>query len=277
MTDAIPTVVVARRVKQGRESDFRLWNERLRIAAEQFPGHLGSEAQPPSDAHPGEWINIYRFDSQETLDGWLGSEERAGLMREGIDLVDGPTREQRIAQRDFQSDVVTAVMSVRIHPQAFDEYRRAHVAIAQAMGRFPGFVRCELVEPDPGVQDDHVIVFSFDSRANLDNWLESSAREQVLRRIEPLIEGERTLNVVGGFGGWFAPEREHAPVRWKQAIAVLIALYPMTLTIGFIQRAVAPDVPFVPALFVSNVLGIAALTWLLMPVVTRVLDPWLRR
>lgn len=277
MSNAIPTVVVARRVKPGMEREFRLWNERLRIAAEQFQGHLGSEAQAPGEAHPGEWINIYRFDSQDTLETWLCSDERVALMSEGMDFVDGPTREQHIAQRDLRSDVVTAVMSVRISADAFDEYRRAHGAITQAMGRFPGFVRSELVEPDPGVQDDHVIVFSFDSRAHLDGWLESDERAQVLRRVDPLIEGERTLNVVGGFGGWFAVEQEHAPVRWKQAIAVLVALYPTTLTIGFIQRALVPDAPFVPALFVSNVLGIAALTWLLMPVVTRVLDPWFRR
>lgn len=277
MSEATPTVIVARRVKVGMESEFRLWNERLRIAAEQFQGHLGSEAQAPGEAHPGEWVNIYRFDSPKTLETWLCSDERAELMREGTRFVDGATREQHIAQRDLRSDVVTAVMSVRIAPGDVEEYRRAHVVITQVMGRFPGFVRSELVEPEAGVQDDHVIVFSFDSRADLDNWLESDERQQVLQRIEPLIQGERTLNVVGGFGGWFAVQEEHAPVRWKQAIAVLIALYPTTLTIGFIQRALVPDAPFVPALFVSNVLGVAALTWLLMPVVTRVLDPWLRR
>ena len=58
---------------------------------------------------------------------------------------------------------------------------------------------------------------------------------------------------------------------------MLIALFPTTLTLSFLQRTFVSDVPWVPALFVSNVLGIMVLTWLLMPAVTRVLATWLER
>jgi uncharacterized protein len=127
----------------------------------------------------------------------------------------------------------------------------------------------------PGVQEDHVVVFAFDSRRDLDAWLHSDERTEVLRLIEPLIEGDRTLNVVGGFAGWFSTDR--APQRWKQAVAVLIVLFPTTLGLGLLQRSLAPDMPWMAALFVSNVAGVALLTWLLMPLVTRWLAAWLGR
>lgn len=272
-----PTIIVSRRVKPGREREFERWNSRIRAAAERFEGHLGSEAQPPNRAHPDEWMIIYRFATPDLLDAWMTSPERRALLDEGNRLLDGPVREQRLVQTDPGPGAVTAVMSQRVRPEAYDDFRRAHAEITAAMRRFEGFLRSELAEPVPGVQEEHVVMFAFASRDDLDRWLDSEERREVLTRIEPLIEGERTLNVVGGFAGWFPLDGVGGPSRWKQAVAVLVALFPTTLLLGFLQRTIAPDVPWVPALFVSNVVGVALLTWLLMPLVTRWLSRWLQR
>lgn len=277
MNTPSPTIIVSRRVSPGQEREFERWNARIRAAAESFPGHLGSEAQPPDDAHPDEWMIVYRFATPEQLDAWMTSEERRALLEEGNRLLDGPVREQRLVQTDPGPDAVTAVMSQRVRPDAWDEFRRAHAQITLVMREFDGFLSCELAEPVPGIQDDHVVVFAFDSRRNLDRWLESDERQEVLALIKPLIEGDRTLNVVGGFAGWFRMDSSREPRRWKQATAVLIALYPTTLLLGFLQRTFTPDAPWIPALFVSNVVGIAILTWILMPLATRLLSRWLQR
>jgi uncharacterized protein len=277
MSQMSPTIIVSRRVVPGREREFERWNDRIRAAAEGFAGHLGSEAQPPNAAHPDEWMIIYRFATPELLDAWMSSPERRALLEEGNRLLDGPVREQRWVQAEPGPGAVTAVMSQRVPPEHHEAFRRAHAEITAAMRGFEGFLTCDLAEPIPGIQDDHVVVFAFDSRSNLDRWLESDERREVLELIEPLIDGERTLNVVGGFAGWFDFDQTLQPPRWKQAVAVLIALFPTTLALGFVQRTLTPDVPWVPALFVSNVLGIAVLTWLLMPLVTRWLSGWLSR
>lgn len=271
-----PTVIVSRRPASGREVEFAEWAESIRAAAATFPGHVGSELQPPAEAHPEDWITVYRFDSQSNLDRWLESPERASMMRIGDQLTDGATREQRVA-RAIGSEAVTAVMSQRILPADIAGFRKAEAEIAAAMARFPGFISLEHSPPISGVQDDYVVSFTFGNRADLDHWLDSDSRRQVLRLVEPFIAGDRMLNVVGGFGGWFVAEKEQAPKQWKQALAVLIALYPTTLTLSLIQNRFFPDVPWVPALFVSNVLGIAALTWLLMPRLTVLLKNWLER
>lgn len=274
--DPIPTIIVSRQVIPGLEREFVSWNTRIREAAERWPGHLGSEAQPPDEAHPGEWIIVYRFATAEQLDAWMTSDERRMLLDEGDQLLVGPVREQRLLQAPTER-AVTAVMTQRVRPGDWEAFRRAHSQITLVMRDFDGFLSCELVEPVPGIQDDHVVVFAFDSRANLDRWLEAPERREVLDLIEPLIEGERTLNVVGGFAGWFSTGDEREPSRWKQAVAVLIALFPTTLALGAFQRAFFPDAAWVPALFVSNVIGIVILTWALMPLVTRLLRSWLER
>lgn len=271
-----PTVIVSRRVQPNRDREFRDWNKRLVSAAKRFPGYVFSEMQPPGEAHPDEWITVYRFERQRDLDRWLDSDERRSIMADGEVFIEGATREQRVALADAEASAVTAVMSKRVRPNAVGAYRDAHVEITRAMSGFAGFIRSQVSEPVPGIQDEHVTVFTFDSRSNLDAWLDSDERAEVLTMVEPLLEGEQTLNVVEGFGGWFS-STSNAPVRWKQAIAVLLALYPTTLMLGAVQRTVAPDVPWVPALFVSNVLGVAILTWLLMPFVTTRLRSWLDR
>lgn len=277
MDGVSPTIIVSRRVKPGLEQEFARWNARIRTVAERFPGHLGSEAQPPNEAHPDEWMIVYRFATPEQLEAWLTSPERQALLEEGNRLLEEPVREQRLVQSGPGPGAVTAVMSQRVRPDAWDEFRRAHAEITLVMRDFEGFLSCELIEPVPGVQDDHIVLFAFDSRANLDRWLQSEERGRVLRLIEPLIEGERTLNVVGGFAGWFQVDESRQPRRWKQGVAVLIALYPTTLLLGWVQQTFLPDVPWIPALFVSNVVGIAILTWWLMPTVTRLLGRWLQR
>lgn len=274
---ASPTVIVSRRPASGREAEFERWVAEIRRAAAAFPGHLGSDLQPPSDAHPDEWVTVYRFRDQADLDRWLGSAERAELMEQGEALTSGPTREQRMARPGAEADVVTAVMSQRIRPADLAPFQEAEARIAAAMAEFPGFLSFEHAPPVAGVQDDYVITFTFSSRNDLDRWLESDARREVLTLVEPFIDGERTLSVVGGFGGWFVAQKEDAPPRWKQAIAVLIALYPTTFVLSMVQRQFFADVPWMLALFASNVLGIAALTWLLMPRLTSVLEPWLKR
>lgn len=277
MSDATPTVIVSRRVRPGADRDFERWARRVSAAAQRYPGHLGFELQRPGTAHPDEWVIIYRFASVAELEGWLSSPERAALMAEGEALIEAPAREQRVVEPVASPDAVTAVMTQRIRPEAVDEFRRVHARITYAMQRFPGFLRSDLVEPVAGVQEEHAVVFSFASKPDLDRWLESAEREQLLRDLAPLIDGERTLNVVGGFAGWFPAADARQPVRWKQAVVVLIALYPTSLTLGFLLRTLLPQLPWVLGILISNLLGIAALTWVLMPWLTRRLDRWLRR
>lgn len=271
-----PTVVVARTVAPGRERDFERWVERLVATASEAPGYLGAEVQPPDDLHPEEWVIVYQFDDADRLAAWLESPERAALMADGADLVAGPAREQVVALAPERAPV-TAVSSVRVRPGSESAYRDLHAEVVRRLQTFEGFLNSDLYEPIPGVQDDTVVVFAFDTREHLDRWLRSEERREVLARMDELSEGGRTVNVVGGFAGWFAPEGAPAVKRWKQAVVVLAALYPTVLVLNTLRDALLPDLPFAAGLLLVNVTTVSLLTWVLMPALTRRLDGWLRR
>jgi antibiotic biosynthesis monooxygenase (ABM) superfamily enzyme len=274
-----PTVVVARNVLPGREDDFRAWDRRIRAAAAAHPGFLGSEVQEPNPSHPGEWVTVYSFATVEQLDAWLRSDGRKALISEVEDLIDGPGREQRLAGFRTAPEPVTVVFSQRIAPQNAAAFADLHADAVKRLGAFDGFLGSDLLRPVEGVQDEHVIIASFASRADLDRWLESESRRAWLARTDQLVEGDRTVNVVGGFGGWFParPDQPAGPKRWKQAIAVFIALFPTSLIITLVRVEAAPNMNVVLGVLVGNVLGILALTYVLMPRITHWLRNWLTR
>jgi antibiotic biosynthesis monooxygenase (ABM) superfamily enzyme len=276
---ASPTIVVARRVHPDRADEFRAWDWRIRAAAASYPGYLGSEVQPPNPSHPGEWVTVYSFATVGELDAWLRSDERRAFMVEVAPMIDGEAREQRVAGMRTTDEPVTIVFSQCIAPQNYDEFVALHDDAVERLDQFPGFLGSQLLPPVAGVQEDHVIVASFASRSDLDRWLESETRQEWVDRSESLIEGDRTYNVVGGFGGWFPSQasQRQGPKRWKQSIAVFIALFPTVLLITLIRGAIAPDMNVVLAVFIGNVLGILILTYILMPPLTRRLQNWLSR
>jgi uncharacterized protein len=271
-----PTVVVARRPAPGRERELERWMRQLVTAAGQAPGYVGAELQPPNAQHPDEWVTIYQFRDRPTLEGWLRSPARRELVEAGAALVDGEPREQvlAVAPEDVHATVVSSYLIEPEHAARFETFQRRLLA---ALAELPGFVSTEVFEPVDGVQDDTVIVVTFTARRHLDAWLGSDERHRLLREIEPYLAHDRVTNVVGGFGGWFGGPGAPEVRRWKQAALVLLALYPTSLLLTAAREAVAPGLPIVPAVLVTNAAGVAILTWLLMPVLTQAFDRWLRR
>ena len=222
---------------------------------------------------------MYSFATVEQLDAWLESEDRKALIEEVQGMIDGPGREQHVAGLRTAPEPVTVVFSQRIAPHNEAEFVELHDDVVGRLRKFEGFLGSDLLQPVKGVQDEHVIVASFASRADLDRWLESDSRREWLVRTDQLVEGDRTVNVVGGFGGWFParPDQPEGPKRWKQSIAVFIALFPTSLIITLGRVEAAPNMNVVLSVFIGNVLGILALTYVLMPRVTRWLGSWLTR
>jgi antibiotic biosynthesis monooxygenase (ABM) superfamily enzyme len=235
--------------------------------------------QPPNPSHPGEWVTVYSFASVKQLEAWLRSDERIALMAEVQELLDGPVREQRVAAIPTTPEPVTVVFSQRIASGNDAAFVKLHQNVVERLGAFEGFLGSDLFPPVEGVQDEYVIVASFASRHDLDRWLDSAERRAWLDRVERLIEGDRIMNVVGGFGGWFPahPALPGGPKRWKQAVAVLIALFPTVLVITVIRNAIAPDMNLVLSILVGNIISVAILSFLLMPRLTKLMAPWLRR
>jgi antibiotic biosynthesis monooxygenase (ABM) superfamily enzyme len=273
--DAGPaTVVVSQRVKRGEEERFREWQDGLNRAVASFAGFLGTEVVPPA-AEGEEWTILYRFDSQNHLETWLASPERARRLGRGAELFGPQSQQVLIGERD--EDAVTVVVSHAVDVSLEDEFRAWTDRLTDAERAFPGFRGSELFPPVPGVQDKWTIVFRFDTEEHLNGWLESPKRRQLLEEGESFRDFE-LRRISSPFGAWFSFSDGGAdgggPSEWKTALAVLVGLYPtvVLLTLGISEIW---DGKLWATLLVGNILSVTLLTWVVMPVVTRALRFWL--
>ena len=89
------TAMIMTVVKPGQEKAFQRWHARVQEHQSKYPGFLGCEVQPPTGMFQEEWVTLLRFDSQDHLDNWLSSDERAQLMREASEVI-GSSSERRV-------------------------------------------------------------------------------------------------------------------------------------------------------------------------------------
>ncbi len=95
------TVVVRRRVRQGKESSYEQWLSALIKEASVLPGYLGTNVQRPSASGPREYISVFRFDSVEHLRGFEQSELRHRALAEVVDLVEADAVWEKLTGLEF--------------------------------------------------------------------------------------------------------------------------------------------------------------------------------
>ncbi|HEY3187205.1 MAG TPA: hypothetical protein VGJ70_07005 [Solirubrobacteraceae bacterium] len=171
---------------------------------------------------------------------------------------------------------MTLVSAVRLRPGTEAAHRSLHDAAVTRARQLGGLLHDELVPAIPGVQPETVALLRFEDRASLDRWLRAAERHAALGEMAKLVEGQRTITVLGGFGGWFSTASSE-PRRWKQAAVVLAALVPVALAVTAARELMFPGLPLVAAVAATSAANVAVLTWLAMPVLTRRLEGWLSR
>jgi antibiotic biosynthesis monooxygenase (ABM) superfamily enzyme len=99
-----------------------------------------------------------------------------------------------------------------------------------------------------------------------------------MRTLGELTEGDPRIDELTGLEGWFATDDAPAlpnPGKVKMAVATFLGVYPVSTLLGL---AVAPYLRPLPPLLASAIMAafiVCLLTWVVMPVVTRLLHPWL--
>ncbi|MCX4902887.1 antibiotic biosynthesis monooxygenase [Streptomyces sp. NBC_00878] len=277
------TVVTSQKVREGRDDEYQRWQQRTNQTVRAFAGFEGTEMYPPGVGDEREWVVVFRFSRIDLLTDWLESGERRELLAQGRPLFDGtPTQEVLVggAPPPAKEEAVTAVISHNVRPGREEDFIRWQDKALRAQERYAGFMGTELFKPVEGIQDNWVVVFRFDTHEHLDDWLASGAREKLLEEGQDYFSSYDVRKVGSAFSGWFRfgeGADEAAPPNWKQAMTVVLALYPtvmvLNLTVGYELDNIGW--PGYIGLFIGNVLSVSILTWLLMPLVNRALAFWL--
>jgi antibiotic biosynthesis monooxygenase (ABM) superfamily enzyme len=176
---------------------------------------------------------------------------------------------------------VTVAITRRVRPQ--DELlMQAWVHAGTSMAeRFPGFLGTGWVRPAADSTDWHML-YRFDSPESLRRWEESTERTRWLRSAQDLVEHTRVEHRTG-IEGWFDEPRERSvsdltvptPPRWKQAVVIWVAFFPTNLLFTWLLTPLLGHWPLGLRVLVSTLLLTPVMTYLVLPRVTRLLQPWL--
>lgn len=272
------TVVIGEHVALGREAAHTEWQRKLNEKASTFPGFIGAEVTPASDA-ADDWTVVYRFDSVPHLQYWLNSGARQDLLNEGADLHDRPATQQVMVGADTAEELVTVVVSHKVSDELVPEFMAWQERMTDTERGFDGFRGAELFRPVPGVQDEWTAVYRFDSGANLERWLDSEERKQLLAEAEH-FQDFRLRTIQNSFGNWFdlggSADGEQGPSSFKTSIAVWVGLYPTVMLLSLAIAELFPHAKLWQTLLVGNLASSLIMTYVTMPFyVNRILRSWL--
>ncbi len=274
------TVVIAQHVRPERKDEYLRWQAEINDLCRTFPGFEAMEVVPPVPGIQDDYVVVFRFDSPPHLDAWLRSDSRKALLARGENLFAGDARQQVVAGSRPATRGAGIVVSTRVKPGRENEYREWQGKIDAEAARFPGFLGNEVFAPVPGVQEEWVVVVRFDSVEHLQGWLLSDARRRLIDQAARLWDEARIESLSGGFPGWFAPVaagpgQPALPPDWKQAMIVLLALYPTVMLLALFLSPWLTGLPMPGARFISNLVSVVILTWPVMPLVNRLFGFWL--
>ncbi len=284
------TVVLRCQVHEGSEAAFDTWAARLASSAIKAPGFVGAMIESKTvenDEH--DWALTYRFSTREQRDTWMSSDGHRAALADAPEIFVIPPVEERI-DRGERPTATEAVVSV-VPQNRIADYVAARDEIDHTLADFPGFVKVDHHPPSGSRDRTWTTVIAFETGDDLTRWRDSPERIRGVKRIRRIAPDVDKV-LPWGFGRWFAvdPTTGQSTPAWKQAMVVLAVLYAMVslldMTLGdYLGTGISvrgdtwvaglgAQLPVI--VFISNLIGTALLTWVLMPVITRLMQWWLR-
>jgi len=275
------SIVTQTSVRPERSEDFARWQGETSNMVSSFVGFVEQRLMPPNPPLQVDWVILQRFHTMEDAQRWLASPERQTRIEGAVPFLIG--RDDVHIVRDDEGGrkpaPVSAVISTRVKPGKDAEYRIWERKIAAAQSKAPGLQGYRFEPPVPGIQEDYVAILRFDNQANLQAWLDSPVRKQLIEEADPLTE-EFHARVGTGFEQWFRDE-SGAPAPWavwKMDFIVLLLLYPIVFLWGvwvgtpILQNQM--NMPWAVNLFIGNIFSVA-LTGFMVPWVANRMGWWM--
>ncbi|GHB46847.1 antibiotic biosynthesis monooxygenase [Streptomyces viridiviolaceus] len=177
-----------------------------------------------------------------------------------------------------RGEPVTTVLTWEVRPGQERRFEEWTHGITRCAARFPGNEGVSWLHPEEGHRYHAVLRWSDPHR--LAAWLDSPDRA----RWHALIEGVATeisseRQSTTGMETWFSlpGTTVRAPPRWKMVLTTFLGAYPCTFLIQWLVTPRTTDWPLALRAAVFPVVLLPVLTYLVMPLLSRLLRLWLYR
>jgi len=175
----------------------------------------------------------------------------------------------------------TIVITHRVRNDKHADYEKWIREIAPLCRASPGYLDWHIVRPITGLTETFTVIIRFDTKAHLQEWMESPTRARLIEKVKPLFVTGDDFFISSGLDFWFTPAgaRAKVPVRWKQFLATWSAIYPLVLGVPLVvtpalQYLGIPDNRYLTTLAVTGIV-VFFMVYLVMPRYTKIIRRWL--
>ncbi len=253
------------------KAPFADWQVDFNTTVAAFPGFVSMEIL----SAVSEWRILQRFSNSEALQAWKKSKVHQELI-EKLQRIVGPNAiEETELEASNLEGGVTEVFVTQVAPDMDEAFRKWLAKMHQAEAKFPGF-RGVYVQSPSTTAKNWITMLQFDTPENLDRWLTSPERNQVLKESESFIASLESHRVISPYAGWFSSlAKTGLPSVWKQTMVVLLVLFPIVIfEIKYLSPLTSQWGPSL-ATFIGNALSVTLIAWPMMPIAIRFLRWWL--
>ena len=192
---------------------------------------------------------------------------------------------------DKNSNPVTIIVKRIAKKDKIKEFEEWLSGISKEVSRQQGSMGIDVIRPIDNNQSkpEYVIIFRFNNYDNLIKWEESLIRNEWLQKGKELVEGHADVQKQTGLEFWFTPYYKDisssrlisssSPPRYKMVIVT-------TIVISILLNTFVPQIntltemlsiPFQLRFVIGIAITVMLMTYLIMPLLTKLLKPWLFR
>lgn len=252
------------------------WQSKLNDLIANFPGFLSLEILAPDDSAGGTWTFVQRFTDASSAAAWNAAPRRQQLFEELRSIAKNRAVEDVTGGERLLSGV-TEVLITRVAAEQEEGFRKWLAKIHQAEAKFPGFRGMYVQSPNDGCGIHWITFLRFNSAENLDRWLASSDRAEILKELDPMITALESHRVISPYAGWFGSIAKvgEIPSVWKETMLVLLVLFPIIMLEFKFLSPFTHGLNISLATFIGNAISVSLIAWPGMPLAIWFFAWWL--
>ena len=186
------------------------------------------------------------------------------------------------------SNPVTVIVKRIAKKDKIREFEQWLSGISKEVSRQEGSMGIDIIRPTNNNKSklEYVVIFRFNNYDNLTKWEKSPVRNEWLQKGRKLVEADPDVQKLTGFEFWFTPNFKdeslsmiplNPPPRYKMVIVTIpvISILLLTLVPQIYILTELLSIPFPIRFVIAITITVLLMTYVIMPLLTKVLKSWL--
>lgn len=264
-------------VKTEQLTSFADWQAKLNSKIAAASGFISLEFLSPTALNK-EWMVVQRFGSLKYANEWKSSSEHSEVMNDLKKIVGNDRVEEVMTdESSIAESGVTEVIIAEVSSENEQAYRFWSAKIHQVEAKAKGFRGVYVQSPVQNNGKYWITFLQFDSMSNLDRWLVSPERQNLLDESKTLVSYLETHRVISPYAGWFASiaKVSELPALWKQTMIILLVLFPIVMLEFKYLLPLLTNLNISLSTFIGNAISVSLISFPMMPIAIYFLTWWL--